>query len=386
MANLIVVLSKCNKSNTAFQRSTLARVAPDIQKDDIFYMNNSAFVVKPKNGRIVKTSQLEEEWKRSMKTARKIADLVESMDYVPVKDLERVMRQRLKLREFLHLVKLEVSKYQDISENLEVVECNRREIAMNQEKFKNYIVTESFLEKTYISTPYYNTICSNCDHVCHKSCNLSEVSHKGSNHFLYCWAMNATDNCIRCPKKCSHNDHYHAKHIIVEELRTVEKVLEDMKEQYDEAVWQGAHASLEINDLTATRRAVDATIQAIVADLKNTCEKLKKLCSGFNFAGEVRLMRQQVEQHLKHKVRTMAGQNSGEFAMKTFERVLEGFSGADADADAAVLRRKDLDEDDPSSSEDNEEPAAQTVSRWAPAPPEPSPHAARRAAAATAIR
>ena len=78
--NTVVVLTKTREDTTAFQRSVLAEVAPNLQRNSIFYMDNTAFVSKPKNGRLIKSDILNAEWKTSMKTCSKIVDRISAGD------------------------------------------------------------------------------------------------------------------------------------------------------------------------------------------------------------------------------------------------------------------------------------------------------------------
>jgi len=361
MDNFIVVLSKTDKRKTQFQRSSLATIAPNIKKDFIFYMDNTAFATKPLKDRKFKSRQqedeikeaMEREWRKSMKTCTKITDLVSSLNSVSVKDFEKTMRHRQKIKSLLHQVKLKMKSLQDMLENLSVAEQRVRDLDQDQEKFRNYTKTEQVKRIIPQPTPYHNTICSRCDHVCHQYCGLEEMTSTGSNHFLNCEAMNKTNNCTHCPGKCSHTDHYHAKHIFVEEERTVEKVLEDMKAQYDDAVREHQHVSLEIDNYNNSLQSLDQTMQAIVDKLNRTCNKLKLLCTGFNFADELRVTYRQLQMEAK-KQRTIVAQQAMKTSLDVLEKLINFHSAQNGSIQDAHLMRPDLDDHDDSSDDDDD--------------------------------
>ncbi|CAG8607378.1 1595_t:CDS:2, partial [Gigaspora rosea] len=69
--------------------------------------------------------------------------------------------------------------------------------------------------------------------VCHDHCGLGMVSSSGTDHFIHCYFMGLNNKCTIC--NCGPRRHYHAMVKLITETKTLNKVLEDMKAQYDMA-------------------------------------------------------------------------------------------------------------------------------------------------------
>jgi len=362
MSQLIVVLSKASKTNTAFERSTLAAIAPNIQKNFIFYMNNTAFVAKPKNGRIVPTAQLSNEWAASMQGCKKIVTLVRSLERVPVEDFQTVMKHRFRIKGCLHNMKNDMIKYQRLEEQLEVAQQRERDLATNAAAFKNFTRREETKVMVKRKTPHHNTICSQCDHACHQRCRLQEVTEKGSNHFISCIAIDGTGKCRQCPGKCSHTEHYHAKHIFVEETQTVEKVLEDMKAQFEQATQERHQVALQIDDFNNAKNAIESTMQTIMDTMIATFSNLKQLCSGFNFADELRVTYNQLALEAK-KVKSVSARGAITLHMTTLQKAIDFHSDQPMSLQDIKAMRADLDEPDSSDDDADADNVVRSVQR-----------------------
>lgn len=374
MQNFLVILSKCDKDRTSFQRSTLATIAPNIQKESIFYMDNSAFVAKPRDPQTTRNERerarlenerkkLESDWKKSLKTCRKVVNLISTLSYLPVNEFKEVSDHRFRIRALLHAVKLEMKKYQDVLEQLEVLQLRVKDLDENEAKFKNYTRQEITKVKIKHKTPYHNTVCSQCDFVCHQRCGLNEVPDKGSNHFMHCAAIDGAGNCRQCPRKCSHYEHYHAKHIFSEVEQPVETILYDMKEQYDDIVKERENVILQINNYRNSIDSLGTTQKTIVDNLNFTCNRLKQLCTGFNFADELRVFYNQLTQ-LAKKQTTQAAQIATTATLNLVQRMIDFHSQLNGSVHDAHLMRPDLDNHEDSDSDDDDDdytPASRTT-------------------------
>jgi len=357
MKNLIVVLSKCDKANTSFQRSMLASIYTNIQKESIFYMNNTAFVAKPVDGRITWTHQLDNEWKKSMKTCKKLAELISRLGQVRAEDFNEVSEHRSEIQARLHEVKIEMKKYQEVLEGLEIAEGQKRGLETNAEKFKQYKRLEKKKVMVKQDTPgQKNTLCSVCDCNCHRKCSLEEMTQTGTDHFVRCAAIQG-GVCRKCPKNCGSAQHYHARFIYVEQEQTVETILDEMKDEYEEYVKTSKKVDMDVDSLTNSKKSIDNTMQSIIDHLNHDCNKLKRLCSGFNFAEELRCMYNQLHQEAK-TLRTLAAQNAMVQSLNVVKKMIDFHSQTSGSLLDAQMMRPDLDDHDSSDSDDDTQNAS----------------------------
>lgn len=73
-------------------------------------------------------------------------------------------------------------------------------------------------------TSYHNTLCLQCNTVCHERCTLNEVNHCGEDLFRRCSVMN-NGRCTVCPNRCPFDRHYHDRRLIKPVQRTVKFAL-----------------------------------------------------------------------------------------------------------------------------------------------------------------
>ena len=347
--NLIIILNHAERKHSAFQRSTLANIAPNIQKESILYMNNTAFVARPQNGRIVRTLQLDSEWRKSMTTCDKIVSLVRQLDYVPVRDFRDVVGHRNRIRELLQKVKLELKKHKNLLAKLEAAQSRERNLATDEAEFTSYTQQGVQMVKSLQKTPYLNLLCRKCDHLCKLNCSQEEIDSFYRNDSV---ALSAI--CGLCPNKCSYEDHYLTHHIFVEEEKTMANMLTDMKDQYHKMIEEREKITLQINNYTNAKNAIEKTMQTIVDSLNHNCNRLKQLCSGFNFADELRVVYNQLTMEAK-KERTMARQSAVLSSLEVLKQMMEFHAGECSCFTDAQFLRPDLDDSDYSDSDDGKD-------------------------------
>jgi hypothetical protein len=165
----------------------------------------------------------------------------------------------------------------------------------DQSQFANFTQTTRQREKKLVDNPsYYSTICGRCVHVCHQQCGLEEIQERGSHKFTSCAAFGG-DNCRICPSTCSYTEHFHDRKLVVEEYKTVDEIIDDIKNKYDLAVDKFGDAVAKQGGLAAARQAVDDGISKLVADVQAKCDKIKSVASNFNLAAELNISIKQLE-------------------------------------------------------------------------------------------
>ena len=340
MQNLIVVLSKCDKRRATFQLSTLAIIAPDIQKKSIFYMDNTAFV--PNAQKSWTEPACKSEWDESMKTCKRIAQLVGELDYVPVHEFNEVVQYRDRIKGCMQDAKLEMTKYQGVIEQLEIARERDCDLVKDEAKFKNYIRHEVKMVPVKKVTPHFHTLCGKCEQTCHQQCDC-EGPEKVSLFERFCDIFDDADQCSHCSGKCHHMDHYRAKYIFAQEEQTVETILYDMKREYEYIVDERAEVKMQIDSYNNAIAALDQTMQAIMDRLDRDCNELKQLCTGFNFADELRVMYNQLTLEAK-KQRTIEARNAISTSLAVLQEMINFHSAETGSMKNASLLRPDLDE------------------------------------------
>ena len=295
LENVIVVLTRCRQDTTAFKLSLLKDIVPNLKKESVFYMDNTAFVSKPnKNGRLVQSPVLVAEWNTSMKECAKIAERIKGFSTVATEDFAKMRKNRFELKRILNNVKLEVTNLQDTLEQLSEAEQRQKQQANDQENFKNFTQTTRNKVTKQETTSYHNT-------------------------------LQGGDRCRVCPKDGSYTEHYHAKQIFVEVEETLETILQDIKDKYDEAVQQYGTVDMQINILVNAKAAVNAAMQHRVDELRGVCDDMKKICSGFNFADELRVTLNQLKVEQK-QLRSVEAQDSALQVIRVLEGIINHYS------------------------------------------------------------
>jgi len=144
-----------------------------------------------------------------------------------------------------------------------------------------------------VDASYHSTICQNCNTVCHDQCGLSEINHTDSNHFRGCAAMSG-ENCHVCERKCSHTVHYHARKTMTNDTQTMEEILQDIKDKYDNAVRGQSNVKAKITSVADALKLVDQEIDRQKNELLQYCHEIKKICSGFNLVDELHILIEQL--------------------------------------------------------------------------------------------
>ncbi|CAG8843221.1 17758_t:CDS:2, partial [Gigaspora margarita] len=81
--------------------------------------------------------------------------------------------------------------------------------------------------------------------------------------------------------------HYHDNVKLIEETQTLDKVLEDMKDQYDRANQQNQQHAADANNFQSNLAKLQDAANAKYEEIHNLCKELNKICSRFNFVDEL---------------------------------------------------------------------------------------------------
>jgi hypothetical protein len=200
---------------------------------------------------------------------------------------------------------------------------------IQQEQYKAYTCSREVTEYEFVECASLSTICSTCTKVCHDNCGLEKINEAGSNQFKNCYAFCGNDNC----RECSHSFvvHYHANKTVKAITKTLEDVLQDIKDKYDAAVRDTNSARASFSNFTAAKAGVEKAIDDEIVNLRTSCQKIMSIVKGFNLANELYITVQQ----LKYNFARCNNQKAIERANKTIEAICAIIDGLSAKGMAA---------------------------------------------------
>ncbi len=168
-------------------------------------------------------------------------------------------------------------------------------------RFQNYTRqrTEDVVEWT--DTDYHNTLCSSCNQVCHERCGLEEIKSAGDCRFTLCYAFRGNSHCQECCSeagRCDHSTHYHARKKPTKSTKTVEDVLLDIKQKYDDAVEGLQRSQADLTKLHDTKKLIEDSIDQNTKDVEDSCETIKSICKGDTYKRRYRASRNSTSQRV----------------------------------------------------------------------------------------
>jgi hypothetical protein len=295
LQNIVYILTNVALSNVSNFVVARAPFAPKY----VCYMNNSAFSSDPTTwGKMSKMQNLIN-WMGSMHVVEKLFEGIAKMGQVSTSAFAQMREQRDVVKQALHEGRLKVEELQKVQNDILDIEAQMRRHKDDQNRFKDYTRQRTETRVTMNPTPYHNTLCSTCNTVCHKECGLEEIQVTGDCRFKNCTAFGGGGHCTVCggERRCDHSSHYHARAIPSVSTETLDEILQDIKADYDKAT-DGIHAAeIDLNKLGDTKKLIESSIAALTQDILLSCNAIKSICKGFNFAEEMVILVDQLEAH-----------------------------------------------------------------------------------------
>jgi len=307
--NLFFILTNCDETTRNFDVSLLYEYKPQEQR--IFHMQNSLFSVASKD-RIDndprKRSRVEKNWQDSADTMKKVMTEVSRTAVVSTqvfKDM-RIQREQLLVHKanLIGLQKSLLSVIHELNIAKEQLVNARTSMLENENHTQRRTVPVMMLEKK----DYHSTVCNEHDQlqVCHENCGHDYDPNLSDRHFTKCKASDRTSNpcCLYC--KCSMGKHYHTYEILVSKNKTIEEIIQSKKAAYDEATNQIATRQPLVDQLQQTMQALNKECDDCKNGILESIKELKKICTGFNFAEEMKTTIQKLRQEATVAVDSLA--------------------------------------------------------------------------------
>ena len=274
--NMIVVLTNCQKYSVSFDKDSLKLP----QTCQFFHMQNSIYC-QPSD--IMKTHHetFKQEFEESMKTMNTIIQKILSLKPQTTKHFADLNDERYRLGEFLHESYLTIQKMEQIENELESLKTMED---LGQKNIEKLLRTSKDFVTRMISQRYNNTICLQCNKVCHKQCQLDEISSESDNPVSTCSKMK-DGRCIQC--RCPIERHtFSSKDLVKVDTSIVESIARARQrlrqEREDHASAVDKYSAVQICK-TELHKVLDRQCDGI----RQTCVKLKTSCENINIVLEL---------------------------------------------------------------------------------------------------
>ncbi|CAB4490851.1 unnamed protein product [Rhizophagus irregularis] len=286
--NLLLILTKCTKSSASFSEDVFAKEIAKPKK--IFYMDNQIFCADPQiwlNDED-EYSTVKHQWDKSFKTFSNLLKIITEMNATSTEAFTTMRELRNKIKSEIVTISQTTTNIQQVQDKLEAAYKALRKTGDQKNSFANYTTTEEITIKKPIQKDTKDTLCTTHMRdgtICHENCQLEVNFESGSSHFIRCSCMGQDGKCRICG--CEPSSHYHDNTEMVTETKTIEKVLEDIKAQYDMADKTHKKISNYAHQFQETFANLQDQANANYDRIFQLCTDLSKICSRFNFVNEL---------------------------------------------------------------------------------------------------
>ncbi|CAF3833622.1 unnamed protein product [Adineta steineri] len=281
-SNIIVILTNCTSHTVNFNSIKLLNNPP------IYHMQNSAFSSDPQTWSEQTLKILQHDWNISIQTMNEFIKTLVLLKSIPTNSLSDINNDRNIIRSILHESRLMILELQHIEDELIALEEASHIYSANIEKYiaENGTQTKSIQVNEITTTPYHNTLCLQCNIVCHERCSLSETTQIGEHVFRHCTVMN-NGQCTRCPGQCAYNMHYHDRRLIKSVSRTLKTAISSLSNKYTEDKQNKDAYDIKCKTIKETKHLLEQLLQDQFNKVHNACIRVQNNCQGFNIANEL---------------------------------------------------------------------------------------------------
>ncbi|XP_055337150.1 uncharacterized protein LOC129587435 [Paramacrobiotus metropolitanus] len=284
--NLIVVLTNCTQTSYNFDIKTL--YPWKIKPENVFIMDNSALSRNPAQwrGNRRMEEEMQKAWKISMEEIQKMVYRITDLDEKSTGVFKELRKNREQIKQEMHEILLEINKLQQTQDELENAQKQHQAAIHDTERYSNFKQTQEVEYTELVDAEYYSTICvvHSKDRVCHDHCSLPETEQPGTGVHINCYCMDGP-RCRVC--ECGHDQHYHARKKLGKRKETVEKILDDVKREHDDATARVHNSHNRVTKLADDLRLLENTLHEKQEMIEKCCVELQRICSAFNFADEM---------------------------------------------------------------------------------------------------
>ncbi|CAG8669174.1 4190_t:CDS:2, partial [Dentiscutata erythropus] len=288
LGNLLLILTKCTKSSASFSVNDFSKEIA--RPKATFHMDNRFFCTDPEvwNDDNDERVDVEHNWKRSINSIDRLLVTITELSSTSTKAFENMKDYRNRIKSEIAKVTQDIANIQQVQDSLEAAQKALQKTGNQKNSYSNYTKTETVTLDKMVDAGYHSTICDNHyknNIICHERCGLEMETRLGTNNLVHCSCMGSNDICTKC--NCGPKSHYHTDKKMVKETKTLNKVLEDMKAQYDMASQQYQKYNTDANNYQSALLKLQAAANAKYELIHKLCKDLSKICSRFNFVDEL---------------------------------------------------------------------------------------------------
>jgi len=115
------------------------------------------------------------------------------------------------------------------------------------------------------------------------------------------------------------------KKTLKETETTMEEILQDIKDKFDQAVQGKAGKESEVMTLASSKKAIEKAIQDMSKHILDSCKNIQKLCKNFNLVDELNITLRQLETEASLLTSTVARQQADDF-IKSIKILIDNLS------------------------------------------------------------
>ncbi|KAF0458281.1 hypothetical protein F8M41_001047 [Gigaspora margarita] len=288
LGNPLLILTKCTKSSASFSEVAFSEEIAKPKK--IFYMDNQFFCTDPEVWKDDEDERLnvEHHWKKSINTINILLETITNLSSTSTKAFENMRDYRNKIKSEIAKVTQDIANILKVQDCLEAAQKALQKFGNQKNSYANYTKTETITLDKIVESNYHSTVCTlhlKDNIICHDNYEVEMKSSSGTDYFANCPCMGPNNICRVC--NCGTRSHYSAMIKLTRETKTITKVLEDMKAQYDIANQRYQKYSTDINNYQSSLSNLQATANAKYELIHKLCKDLSKICSRFNFVDEL---------------------------------------------------------------------------------------------------
>lgn len=270
--NIIVVLAHTKKHELLFDLRTLnlrGNIYP-------FYMQNDAFASDFRTWTQLIYSSIQYNWNHSMHQIKLILQIIDSFRQISIESFVQMKEVRNTVKSMIHRLTLDFVRIQKIQDELAQLDNGL------QQTTQDYTKSHRVEKIEQIDSPYHNTLCIDCNKICHDNCRLYETNALSAQISSQCLAMK-NGICQQCDNNCSYTIHYFAQKTIRRTYETIHDIMIDLVMKYD----KNRHISQEKTlNILETKEIFEYLIEKIVDEFKESSIKLNEMYLSFNFSKE----------------------------------------------------------------------------------------------------
>ncbi|XP_058873353.1 uncharacterized protein LOC117967698 [Acipenser ruthenus] len=210
-------------------------------------------------------------WKMGSTSMRNFFINLNRMETRSLQLTREVLCERKQLEGLQPMIKVGLSKLDEIRETQAALEHHKNCIEANKD-FEYEVEITVPRQIDIKGTGTFTTNCQKCHYTCHYPCGTADDKDKKK-----CSAMDSKGFCTVCPGKCAWSVHFNQKYRWVYETTKEKRTYENLKKQYDEAKRKKMSAEEIVKNLEQEFSAVKYKVLDLIEQLSKSLSRLQEI-------------------------------------------------------------------------------------------------------------